>query len=204
MTYRSASLTRKPRSQCGRASCSFGDISALNRRADETAGAVDREMVMAVLPHSHRVSSVYLGVLVGLSYCGTAFVPAVRTPLTPRSRARGRARRILSDRSIRQDPPFPRGGRKDIYEVLRQKEREVSRPEGGSEWRTTKFGLRSGVIGIRRRVTSRISPRVWGVGEAICTMREVVAVVDRPQDIEDEEPMSFFGGSEDDADESQG
>jgi len=43
-----------------------------------------------------------------------------------------------------------------------------------------------------------------GVGEAICTMREVVAVVNRPQDIEDEEAMSFFGGSEGDADESQG
>ncbi len=33
---------------------------------------------------------------------------------------------------------------------------------------------------------------------------EVVAVVNRPQDIEDEEAMSFFGGSEGDADESQG
>ena len=43
-----------------------------------------------------------------------------------------------------------------------------------------------------------------GVGEAICTMREVVAVVNRPHDIEDEEAMSFFGGSEGDADESQG
>jgi hypothetical protein len=43
-----------------------------------------------------------------------------------------------------------------------------------------------------------------GVGEAICTMREVVAVVNRPRDIEDEEAMSFFGGSEGDADESQG
>jgi hypothetical protein len=43
-----------------------------------------------------------------------------------------------------------------------------------------------------------------GVGEAICTMREVLAVVNRPQDIEDEEAMSFFGGSEGDADESQG
>ncbi len=32
-----------------------------------------------------------------------------------------------------------------------------------------------------------------GVGEAICTMREAVAVVNRPQDIEDEEAMSFFG-----------
>jgi hypothetical protein len=43
-----------------------------------------------------------------------------------------------------------------------------------------------------------------GVGEAICTMREVVAVVNRPQDIEDEDASSFFGGSERDADESQG
>jgi len=33
-----------------------------------------------------------------------------------------------------------------------------------------------------------------GVGEAICTMREIVAVVDRPKDIGDEEAMSFFGG----------
>jgi len=43
-----------------------------------------------------------------------------------------------------------------------------------------------------------------GVGEALCTRREVVAVVDRPQDIEDEDAMNFFGGSEGDADESQG
>jgi len=43
-----------------------------------------------------------------------------------------------------------------------------------------------------------------GVGEAICTMREVVAVVNRPQDIEDEEASAFFGGEEGDADESQG
>ena len=42
-----------------------------------------------------------------------------------------------------------------------------------------------------------------GVGEAICTVREVVAVVNRPQDIEDEESMSFFGRSEGDAEESQ-
>jgi len=46
--------------------------------------------------------------------------------------------------------------------------------------------------------------QAMGVGEAICTQREVVKVVDRPQDIEDEEAMSFFGGSEGDADESQG
>jgi hypothetical protein len=41
-------------------------------------------------------------------------------------------------------------------------------------------------------------------GEAICTKREVVAVVDSAQDIEDEEAMTFFGGEEGDADESQG
>jgi len=38
----------------------------------------------------------------------------------------------------------------------------------------------------------------------ICTFREVVKVVDRPQDIENVEVMSFFGGEEGDADESQG
>ena len=41
-------------------------------------------------------------------------------------------------------------------------------------------------------------------GEAICTRREVVAVVERPQDIEDEVAMAFFGGEEGDADESSG
>ena len=41
-------------------------------------------------------------------------------------------------------------------------------------------------------------------GEAICTKREVVNVVDRPQDIEDDEAMSFSGGEEGDADQSQG
>jgi hypothetical protein len=39
---------------------------------------------------------------------------------------------------------------------------------------------------------------------AICTLQEVIRMVDRPQDIEDEEAMSFFGASEGDADESQG
>ena len=41
-------------------------------------------------------------------------------------------------------------------------------------------------------------------GGAICTKRQVVDVVDRPQDIEDEAAMSFFGGEEGDADLSQG
>jgi hypothetical protein len=40
-----------------------------------------------------------------------------------------------------------------------------------------------------------------GVGELICTKREVVAVVDRSKDVEDEEAMSVFVGSEGDADE---
>jgi len=43
-----------------------------------------------------------------------------------------------------------------------------------------------------------------GASEAICTRREVVAVVDRPQDIDGEAAMSFFGGEEGDADLSQG
>jgi len=42
------------------------------------------------------------------------------------------------------------------------------------------------------------------VGEAICTRREVVAIVDRSKDIEDQEALRFFGGSEGDTDESQG
>ena len=41
-------------------------------------------------------------------------------------------------------------------------------------------------------------------GDAICTRRKVIAVVDRPQDIEDEAAMSFLGGDEGDADLSQG
>lgn len=39
---------------------------------------------------------------------------------------------------------------------------------------------------------------------ALCTVREIVAVVDRPQDIEDEEAMTSFGGEEGDAELSQG
>jgi hypothetical protein len=42
------------------------------------------------------------------------------------------------------------------------------------------------------------------VGEANCTSVEVIAVVDRPQDIEDDDAMSFFGGEEGNADQSQG
>ena len=41
-------------------------------------------------------------------------------------------------------------------------------------------------------------------GDAICIKRQVVDIVNRPQDIEDEDAMSFFGGDEGDADLSQG
>ena len=40
--------------------------------------------------------------------------------------------------------------------------------------------------------------------DAICTFREIVAIVNRQQDIENEEAMRFFGGEEGDADLSQG
>ena len=39
---------------------------------------------------------------------------------------------------------------------------------------------------------------------AICTLQEVIRMVDRPQEIENDAAMSFFGGEEGDADESQG
>jgi hypothetical protein len=39
---------------------------------------------------------------------------------------------------------------------------------------------------------------------AICTLREIIEIVDRPEDIEDEPAMIFFGGEEGDADLSQG
>jgi hypothetical protein len=40
--------------------------------------------------------------------------------------------------------------------------------------------------------------------DTICTRQEVVTVVDRPQDIDNDEAMIFFGGQEGDADQSQG
>ena len=39
---------------------------------------------------------------------------------------------------------------------------------------------------------------------AICTLQEVVRIVDRPQEIENDAALSLFGGSEGDAEESQG
>lgn len=60
------------------------------------------------------------------------------------------------------------------------------------------------MIGIGREATSRKLPRTLSAGEAICTKWVVIAVVDRPQDIEDDVAMIFFGGQEGDADQSQG
>ena len=49
-------------------------------------------------------------------------------------------------------------------------------------------------------IAQNISP-----GDAFCTRRKVIAVGDRPQDIEDEAAaMRFFGGEDGDADLSQG
>ncbi len=53
-------------------------------------------------------------------------------------------------------------------------------------------------------VSVQTATQVGSTGDAICTKRQVVDVVDRPQDIEDEDAMSFFGGDEGDADSSQG
>jgi hypothetical protein len=39
---------------------------------------------------------------------------------------------------------------------------------------------------------------------AICTLQEVIRIVDRPQEIENDGALIFFGGEEGDADESQG
>jgi len=41
-------------------------------------------------------------------------------------------------------------------------------------------------------------------GGAVCIRQKLVSVVDRPQDIDDETAVSFFGGEAGDADQSQG
>jgi hypothetical protein len=40
--------------------------------------------------------------------------------------------------------------------------------------------------------------------DAVWIRQDVLRMVERPQDIEDDKAMSFFGGEEGDADESQG
>ena len=42
------------------------------------------------------------------------------------------------------------------------------------------------------------------IGDAICIRQEIMDVVDRPDEIDDEAAMSFFGGDMGDADKSQG
>ena len=60
------------------------------------------------------------------------------------------------------------------------------------------------MIGILRRATSKKLSRTPVPVRPFVPKQEVVAVVDRPQDIDDDEAMSFFGGEEGDADQSQG
>jgi hypothetical protein len=92
-------------------------------------------------------------------------------------------KRIGEDRvKIAKKTPVPEGGLMSYYKV---------RIEVWCDWNPAESDL--------EEIAENIS-----AGEAICTKREVVAVVDRPQDIEDEEAMTFFGGQEGDADESQG
>ena len=55
--------------------------------------------------------------------------------------------------------------------------------------RSTRFELKSGVIGTP--VASKLEEIVENIrtGDAICTNRQVLDVADRPQDIEDEDAM---------------
>ena len=60
------------------------------------------------------------------------------------------------------------------------------------DWDPTKSDLQKIVREVARREV------------AICTLQEVLTVVEQPKDIEDDKAMSFFGGEEGDADQSQG
>ena len=59
-------------------------------------------------------------------------------------------------------------------------------------WRTSRFSLKSGVIGIRGR-TEELAGHVALREGAVCTLPEVIRVVDRPQEIENDAAMSFLG-----------
>ena len=59
------------------------------------------------------------------------------------------------------------------------------------------------VIGIRRKTTSKKSARASGPVRPFAPSA-MLRLGDRPQDIEDDEVMGFFGGKDGDADESQG
>ena len=72
-------------------------------------------------------------------------------------------------------------------------------------WRTTRLSSKSGVAGIpRRAIWKKFADRLRLARTLFVLCREVVRVLDRPQDIDNEEAMSFFGGQEGDADQSQG
>jgi len=73
----------------------------------------------------------------------------------------------------------------------------------GVRWRITRFSSKSGAIGIRERVT-RKKLTCCAAGGRYLTLQEVVRIVDRPQEIENDAALTFFGGSGGDADESQG
>ena len=67
-----------------------------------------------------------------------------------------------------------------------------------------RFELKSGVIGIRWRASLRRLSRTFVPAMLFALNAKWLTVVDRPQDIDDEDAMSFFGGDEGDADLSQG
>ena len=70
-------------------------------------------------------------------------------------------------------------------------------------WRITKFSLKSGVISIQRKNDLKeIAGRAAVHEGAICTLQEVIRIVHRPEEIENSAALTFFGGSEGDADES--
>lgn len=76
--------------------------------------------------------------------------------------------------------------------------------ERRSRWRTTRFRFEVWCDWNPEETDIEEIAQNISAGEAICTKGVVIAVVNRPQDIEDEAAMSFFGGQEGDADESQG
>jgi hypothetical protein len=49
-----------------------------------------------------------------------------------------------------------------------------------------------------------VVPRMINRNGAICTLQEVIEIVDQPKSIDDEEAMIFFGGDMGDAEKSTG
>ena len=96
-----------------------------------------------------------------------------------------------------------------ILSLVDCEEGEVLCPHCGSknvEQRWSPFSAITSKKSACREVLWRVRRFAWPVAlgeDAICTLQEIVAVVERSQDIEDEEAMRFFGGEEGDADLSQ-